>query len=74
MSMNPRKVVELLPRVHQELSDVAHDKGAKMNQLGSLLVAYALEHLDDALADADRLLDKYEGPVNPKPGIARIRG
>lgn len=71
MSMNPRKVVELMPRVHQELSDVAHERGAKMNQLGSILMAYALEHLDDAIAEADRLLAEYEGPVTPRPGILR---
>jgi hypothetical protein len=71
MSMNPRKVVELLPRVHQELSDVAHERGAKMNQLGSILMAYALEHLDDAIAEADHLLAEYEGPVTPRPGILR---
>lgn len=32
-----------------------------MNQLGSVLVAYALEHLDDAIGEADRLLAEYEG-------------
>lgn len=71
MSMNPRKVVELMPRVHQKLSDVAHERGAKMNQLGSILMAYALEHLDDAIAEADRLISEYEGPVTPRPGILR---
>lgn len=69
MNPNPRKVVELLPRLHENLSDVAHDRRAKMNQLGSVLMAYALEHIDEALADADRLLEKYEGPIKPRQGI-----
>lgn len=61
MKPNPRKVVELLPKVHEKLSDAAHARRAKMNQLGSILVDYALEHLDDAIGEADRLLAEYEG-------------
>lgn len=73
MNPNARKVVELLPRLHERLSDEAHNRRARMNQLGSILIAYAMEHMDDALADADRLLQQYEGPITPRPGTVPKR-
>lgn len=73
MNPNARKVVELLPRLHERLSDVAHARRARMNQLGSILMAYALEHIDEALSDSDRLLQDYEGPIKPPPGTVPRR-
>lgn len=71
MNPNPRKVVELMPRVHERLSDESHARRAKMNELGSLLLAYAMEHIDDALADAERLLKEYEGPARQQTSLMR---
>lgn len=73
MNPNTRKVVELMPKLHERLSDVAHERRARMNQLGSILMAYALEHIDDAISNADKLLEQYEGPITPRPGTIQRR-
>lgn len=55
-----RKVLEVMPELHERVSDVAHDKRIKMSVLSSVLIAYALENLERAIADADRLLAEAE--------------
>lgn len=73
MNPTPRKVVELMPRLHEKISDEAHARRVRMNHFGSILMAYALEHMDDALAEADRLTELYDGPPTQRPGIAPRR-
>lgn len=68
-----RKVVELDERVHQALLDVAHTQRIKMKDLGTVLVAYGLENLERAVAEADRLLTEIEAVELKKPELRIIR-
>lgn len=66
-----RKVIELNPSLHAAVIDAAHDQRCKVKDLAIVLVAYALEHLDDALHDADRLYVKWER-AEPPPAKLHI--
>lgn len=68
-----RKVIELNPALHAAVIDAAHDQRCKVKDLSIVLVAYALEHIQDALHDADRLYTKWETAEAPEPGFKVIR-
>lgn len=68
-----RKVVELEPALHGAVVDLAHGLRCKVKDLSCVLVAYALEHKDDALAEADRLLTVWENAEPPTPGLHIVR-
>lgn len=65
MSTTPRKVLEVLPRLQQRIKDEANSRRVALNLLATVLVAYAVEHMDDAIHDADRLLAEWEGDADP---------
>lgn len=68
-----RKVVEVVfPALHQAVIDEAHIGGVKVNLLASVLLAYALEHKEDALAHADRLIDEWENRRIEREPILRV--
>lgn len=68
-----RKVVELDIALHSAVLDVAHRHRCKVKDLATVLIAYAMEHLDDAIHDADRLLTKWENAEPPSPGLTIVR-
>lgn len=73
MSTTSRKVVELLPRLQQHVKDAANRRHVPLNQLATVLVAYAVEHMDDAIHEADRLLTEWEGLPEPPDWPGRLR-
>lgn len=68
-----RKVVELNPALHAAVIDAAHTQRCKVKDLAIVLVAYALEHLDDALHEADRLYTHWESVAAPEATFRVIK-
>lgn len=68
-----RKVIELNPALHAAVIDAAHDQRCKVKDLAIVLVAYALEHLDDALHDADRLYTHWERQEAPESKLHVVK-
>lgn len=68
-----RKVVELEPALHAAIIDAAHEMRCKVKELATVLIAYALEHKDDAIADADRLLTHWENAPEPPRQLHVVR-
>ena len=68
-----RKVVELEPALHGAVTDLAHEMRCKVKDLSCVLIAYALEHKDDAIADADRLLSYWEQQPAPATRLHIVR-
>lgn len=68
-----RKVIELNPALHAAVIDAAHLQRCKVKDLGIVLVAYALEHLDDALHNADRLYTHWEQAEAPEATFRVIK-
>jgi hypothetical protein len=64
MSIHSRKVLEVLPRLHEHIKDAAHARRVPLNQLATVLAAYAAEHIEEAIHEADRLLAEWEGPIS----------
>ena len=68
-----RKVVELEPALHDAVLSKAHHARCKVKDLSTVLVAYALEHFEDAISNADRLLNEWEKKQLPEPGLRVVR-
>lgn len=68
-----RKVVELDPALHAAVVDHAHNMRCKVKDLATVLIAYALEHKDDAILEADRLLTHWEAQEAPAPTLHIVR-
>lgn len=68
-----RKVVELDPALHATVVDHAHAMRCKVKDLATVLIAYALEHKDDAISEADRLLAYWEAQEAPTPTLHIVR-
>lgn len=68
-----RKVIEVEPALHAAVQDLAHNMRCKIKDLGTVLLAYALEHQDDALHEADRLLTHWEAQEVPTPQLHVVR-
>lgn len=68
-----RKVVKIEPALHAALTDLAHDMRCKVKDLSCVLVAYALEHKDDAISEADRLLAYWEAQPVPATQLHIVR-
>lgn len=68
-----RKVVEIEPALHAALTDLAHEMRCKVKDLACVLVAYALEHKDDAIHEADRLLAYWEAQPVPATQLHIVR-
>lgn len=68
-----RKVLEITPALHAAVYDHAHNARCKVKDLAVVLVAYALEHLPEALHEADRLLTYWETAEPPKPTLHIVR-
>lgn len=68
-----RKVIEVEPALHAAVQDLAHDLRCKLKDLGTVLLAYALEHKDDAIHEADRLLTHWESQDVPTPQLHVVR-
>lgn len=68
-----RKVIELEPALHAAVIDLAHTHRCKVKDLSCVLIAYALEHKDDAIQEADRLLTHWEQQPIPAKTLHIIR-
>lgn len=68
-----RKVIELEPALHAAVIDLAHEMRCKVKDLACVLVAYALEHKDDAIQEADRLLTYWEQQPTPATKLHIVR-
>jgi len=68
-----RKVIELEPALHGAVIDLAHEMRCKVKDLACVLVAYALEHKDDAIQEADRLLTHWEQQPPPATKLHIVR-
>ena len=68
-----RKVIEVEPALHAAVQDLAHDMRCKLKDLGTVLLAYALEHKDAAIHEADRLLTHWEAQDVPAPHLHVVR-
>lgn len=68
-----RKVVELEPALHAAVTDLAHEMRCKVKDLSCILIAYALEHQENAIADADRLLSYWEAQPVPATKLHIVR-
>lgn len=67
-----RKVLEVQPALQQVIVRTAQEKHVKVHLLATVLVAYALEHIDDAIADAERLLEQWENREPEMPTLLTI--
>lgn len=68
-----RKVIEVEPALHAAVQDLSHEMRCKLKDLGTVLLAYALEHKDAAIHDADRLLTHWEAQEVPTPQLHVVR-
>lgn len=68
-----RKVIEVEPALHAAVQDLAHEMRCKIKDLGTVLLAYALEHRNDAIHEADRLLTHWEAQPTPAPTLHIVR-
>lgn len=68
-----RKVVELEPALHAAVVDQAHAMRCKVKDLATVLIAYALEHKDNAISAADRLMTYWEAQKAPDPTLHIVR-
>lgn len=68
-----RKVIEIEPALHAAVQDLAHEMRCKLKDLGTVLLAYALEHKADAIHEADRLLTHWESQDVPTPQLHVVR-
>lgn len=68
-----RRVLETLPTLHEAVADLAHTKRVKIKDMTSILLAYALERQDDAIAAADRLLTRWEQMPDPVAPLRIVR-
>lgn len=62
-----RKVVETTPNLHRRVKRAAFEADMTVLQYASILLAYALEHQAEAMAEADRLLVIADEPVTYLP-------
>lgn len=60
MKISHRKVVEVLPGLHNAIKREAERRHLRVSLLATVLLAYGLEHIDKAITETDSLLEKHE--------------
>lgn len=60
MKISSRKVLEVLPRLHEKVKEEAERRHLRISLLSTVLIAYGIEHIEKAIAEADHLINNYE--------------